>query len=129
MNSEIFNLFVQGVKAFNSRKYYSAHEYFEDIWTNHHLDDRLFVQALIQLSVAYFHITNFNKNGAIGLFNKSISKLDSYKNRTEIVTNINDVIELAHQSLAHIKSIESMDKFKWELAPNLDLNEKLIDRV
>ena len=74
----IKNIFKKGVKSFNHRNFYRAHEYFEEIWVEHKVDDRLFIQSLIQLSVAYFHISNVNKNGAVGLFKKSIQKLNSY---------------------------------------------------
>ena len=65
MNSCVENIFKRGVKHFNNHEYYAAHECFEEIWTDHKIKDRVFVQSLIQLSVAYFHITNLNKNGAI----------------------------------------------------------------
>ena len=80
MNQDALKFFYKGIDSFNRREFYDAHEYFEEIWTNYQLDDRIFIQGLIQLSVAYFHITNSNKNGAMGLFKKSLSKLDSYLN-------------------------------------------------
>ena len=119
-------LFINGVKQFNIKNYYDSHESFEDIWSNHHLDDRVFVQALIQLAVAYFHITNNNKNGAIGLFKKSLKKLDNYIDQTDLIININDVIESAHSSYVYLQGIDSMDKFNWELAPKLELRAEVI---
>ena len=86
--------------------YYDAHEYFEEIWTDHELEDRIFIQALIQLSVAYFHITNSNKNGAMGLFKKSIKKLDLYIDTIQIISNINDIIKAAHDSYEYIQQID-----------------------
>ena len=72
MEQQVLNLFENGVRKFNSRNFYEAHEYFEEIWVNYKVKDRLFIQSLIQLSVAYFHISNMNRNGAIGLFRKTI---------------------------------------------------------
>ena len=123
MEKNIIKIFIRGVNEFNMKNYYDAHEYFEDIWINQTLDDRLFVQALIQLSVAYFHISNDNRNGAIGLFKKSIKKLDNYMDSTELILNINDVIESAHRSYEYVQTIDDMSKFDWELAPKLGLND------
>ena len=67
-----------GILKFNNKEYYDSHEYFEDLWINYTLEDRFFIQALIQLAVAYFHISNQNKNGAIGLFKKCIKSDDLY---------------------------------------------------
>ena len=87
-------LFLMGVEKFNSKEFYDAHEYLEEIWQEHHVPDRLFIQSLIQLAVAYFHISNINKNGAKGLFNKSIKKLRLYRNDTSIIKNINEMIRI-----------------------------------
>ena len=124
MEEVALKLFIKGVDSFNRKKYYDSHEYFEDIWTNHTLDDRLFVQALIQLAVAYFHISNDNKNGALSLFNKTIKKIDNYTNRNELILNINDVIESTHKSYEYLQSIDDMNDFDWDLSPKLKINNK-----
>ena len=123
LKDELLKIFLKGIQEFNKRNYYDSHEYFEEIWTNHVLDDRLFVQGLIQLSVAYFHISNDNKNGAISLFKKSIKKLDNYIDCDMLILNINDVIKAAYDSHAHLCSINNMHKFNWELAPKLKFND------
>ena len=63
-------LFLNGIKAFNRKKYYEAHEHWEEIWTELNVDDSIFIQGLIQLSVGFFHITNSNIKGAKSLFRK-----------------------------------------------------------
>ena len=64
-----------------------------------------------------------NRNGAISLFKKSIKKLDNYINSIELILNINDVIESAYKSYKYIQTIDDMNKFDWELAPKLELND------
>ena len=124
MNDEVKQLFYKGVDYFNAKDYYDAHEYFEEMWTEHKLEDRLFIQALIQLSVAYFHISNFNKNGAIGLFNKALSKLNKYIDHDELILNINSVIESAKISYQIVIEINDISKFNWDLAPRLDVKDQ-----
>ena len=121
MNKSTLKIFYRGVDSFNNKDYYDAHEYFEEIWTEHKLEDRVFIQALIQLSVAYFHITNSNKNGAMGLFKKSIKKLDLYIDTIQIISNINDIIKAAHDSYEYIQQIDDTNLFNWNLAPSLEV--------
>jgi len=125
LNLELKRLFIRGVESFNQKKYYDAHEYFEEMWIGYKLDDRLFIQALLQLSVAYFHISNLNKNGALGLFKKSISKLDTYLDTYQDISNINSVIESAHESYQSLLENKDIHKFDWSLAPVLESRVKL----
>ena len=67
-------LFLKGIESFNNKKFYDAHELWEELWSEYALKDSLFIQGLIQLSVAFFHITNFNLIGSKNLFNKSLPK-------------------------------------------------------
>jgi len=121
MNKDALILFYNGIDSFNRKRFYDAHEYFEEIWIEYDLDDRVFIQGLIQLSVAFFHITNKNKNGAMGLFKKSISKLDKYLDTPQLVVNINDVIKSAHDCYKNIQEVDSTDEFNWSLAPILEV--------
>ena len=124
MNKEAKKLFYRGVHYFNIKDYYEAHEYFEEMWTDYKLEDRLFIQALIQLSVAYFHISNSNKNGALGLFKKSLNKLNKYYDTSQPVININDVIKSAEISYKNVMEINDISSFDWSLAPTLEIKDE-----
>ena len=41
----IKDIFKSGVKCFNKKDFYGAHEFFEDIWVNYKVDERLFIQS------------------------------------------------------------------------------------
>ena len=75
MNEEL-KLFQQGVAAFNERRFYDAHEYWEEIWLNHKLADAKCIQGLIQHSVSFFHYHNGNPKGAKSMAAKCIKKFD-----------------------------------------------------
>ena len=47
MDEEVKQLFYKGIDSFNTRDYYQTDEYFEEIWTEYKLEDKLFIQALI----------------------------------------------------------------------------------
>ena len=125
MNSCVENIFKRGVKNFNNHEYYAAHECFEEIWTDHKIKDRVFVQSLIHLSVAYFHITNLNKNGAISLFEKSVKKLEKYLNKKTEIDNIGNVVIAAKMSLDNVIKISDMNLFNWNLAPKLEIKKNI----
>ena len=109
-------LFEQGIKSFNENQYYDAHELWEELWADYYLPDANFVQGLIQLSVGYFHITNRNINGANGILNKSIKKLEPY---SPICRGIDIVylIEHASSSLQNLSDINNISDFNWEFSP------------
>ena len=71
-------LFQKGIQAFNKKKFYDAHEYWEELWLEYKLDDAKFIQGLIQLAVSYFHLFNQNLNGARSMIRKSLGKFESF---------------------------------------------------
>ena len=97
-------LFQKGIDAFNKRKFYDAHEYWEELWLDYKLDDARIIQGLIQLSVSYFHLFNQNLNGARSMMKKCLTKFDSFKNTRGI-----DLIELKLQICNVQKYFEKID--------------------
>ena len=82
-------LFNKGIEAFNNRKFYDAHEYWEELWLDCKLNDSDFIQGLIQLAVSYFHLFNQNLKGARSMIKKCMKKIDPFQTSRGI-----DVIEL-----------------------------------
>ena len=111
-------LFLNGVKAFNKKKYYDAHEYWEELWIDYQLDDAKFIQGLIQMSVGYFHITNLNIIGAKRLFEKCLPKLKYYEKGVKNI-NVQYLIESVDKSLNNLNSIRHTKDFDWRLAPKI----------
>ena len=111
-------LFLNGIKAFNRKKYYEAHEHWEEIWTELNVDDSIFIQGLIQLSVGFFHITNSNIKGAKSLFRKSMNKLIQYKPLHRNI-NVDELIECASKAINDLETSNSTRNFDWKLAPML----------
>jgi len=77
MNEEL-KIFQKGVIAFNEKRFYGAHEYWEDIWLNYKLTDAKCIQGLIQLAVSFFHYHNGNPKGAKSMVDKCLKKFDGY---------------------------------------------------
>ena len=111
-------IFLKGINSFNDKSFYDAHESWELLWTEYALQDALFVQGLIQLSVAFFHITNLNLIGSKNLFNKCLPKLKKFPSNHRGL-NLSDIIDGAEESLKMVSSIDKVSQFDWELAPRI----------
>ena len=109
-------LFRKGIQCFNNHSFYDAHEYLEELWSEYHMKDRLFVQGLIQLAVAYYHITNHNIKGARSLFNKCLSKLNQFPHNHRNL-NMGEVILSAENALNNLDSIVDCKDFDWGHVP------------
>ena len=72
------DLFIKGLVEYNNKNFYDAHEFWEELWSDYKLEEPNLIQGLIQVAVGYYHLTNLNKKGAIGLFTKSLKKLSPY---------------------------------------------------
>ena len=113
-------LFTKGLNAFNSSNYYDAHEHWEDLWSDYRLPDAKFIQALIQLSVGYFHITNNNKNGALGLLNKCKPKFELYKPSCRGI-NVDNILKFVDNSIEDLNKINEMKEFDWSLVKKIKI--------
>ena len=111
-------IFLKGIDSFNDKSFYDAHESWELLWAEYALQDALFVQGLIQLSVAFFHITNLNLIGSKNLFNKCLPKLKKFPSNHRDL-NLSDIIDNAEESLKMVSSIDKVSQFDWELAPKI----------
>tara|TARA_Y100001960_G_C14450799_1_gene717170 strand:- start:258 stop:641 length:384 start_codon:yes stop_codon:yes gene_type:complete len=111
-------LFLKGLNSFNQSEFYDAHEHWEDLWSDYRLSDAKFVQALIQLAVGYFHITNLNKNGAIGLLTKCKPKFEMYVPNCRGIDTEN-ILVAVDNSLDCLKNIDEIKEFDWSLVPKL----------
>ena len=119
-DNEINTLFQAGLKLFNEKNFYDAHEKWEDLWSDYYLKDRLFIQGLIQLSVSFVHLKNNNLNGAKSLLNKCKQKFEGLDIQRGIdVKKLLISIEKVQDNYDHIDSSED---FNWSLVPSLGEN-------
>ena len=117
------DLFEKGLEAYNNKKFYDAHEYWEDLWSDYVLNDAKFIQALIQLSVGYFHITNNNRNGACGLLKKCIPKFEIYLPKKRGI-DIGKILIQVNASLENLRLIECIQDFNWDLVRMITINNE-----
>lgn len=71
-------IFQQAIAAFNRADFFSAHELFEDLWRVAPEDERLFLQGLVQLAVAFHHESQGNRTGAESVMKRALRNLSGY---------------------------------------------------
>ena len=112
-------LFQEGLNHYRSNDYFEAHESWEDLWSDYYLEDRKFVQGLIQLAVSFVHLGNGNMNGAKSLLNKCTEKFKLFSgihrdiDVKQLLDQINNV-KNAYEDLGDTKD------FDWSFVPKLD---------
>ena len=110
-------LFMSGLKLFNDRKFYDAHEFWEELWLEYYLEDKKFIQGLIQLTVAYYHLSTGNLKGAKSLLNKSLDKMKMFSPVNRGI----DVNELIKSIRLSIEMIDDGVNFDWMIVPKLEV--------
>ena len=67
--------YLEGIEHFNARRYFDAHEVWEEIWLHASGETKLFYQMLIQAAVGLHHHERGNTRGASGMYQNVIDKL------------------------------------------------------
>jgi hypothetical protein len=68
--------FEKGLAEFRAGRFFQAHEEWERLWNDCSGDDRVFLQALIQLAAGCVHLTRRSRAPAERLFALALEKLD-----------------------------------------------------
>jgi len=63
--------YQRGIRHFNAREFYDAHEVWEDVWRESHGMEKRFLQGLIQAAVALHHHSTGNVVGACSLMERA----------------------------------------------------------
>ena len=112
-------LFQEGMKQYKAMDYFEAHEAWEDLWSDYYLEDKKFVQGLIQLAVSFVHIGNGNLNGAKSLLRKSKEKFQEFSGvhrgiNVSVLLNQIEMVRLTYDSL------NNPSEFDWDVVPTLE---------
>lgn len=71
------NLLLKGIVCFQNGDYFEAHDLIEEAWQELSGNPKIFWQAVIQLSVSFYHFSSGNRSGATGLARKAFLKINS----------------------------------------------------
>jgi predicted metal-dependent hydrolase len=73
--------FERGVAEFNAGYYFECHDTLEDMWVGIRGPSRDFFQGLIQVSVAFYHLTGGNLPGAESMLRRALKRFQRYPDR------------------------------------------------
>jgi len=67
---------AEGIRLFNSAKFFEAHEALEAVWLTAEGDEKVLLHGLIQIAAAFHHHTRRNPRGFHSLLEKGLNKLE-----------------------------------------------------
>jgi hypothetical protein len=75
-----FNLgaLADGLRCYRSQEFFLAHEYWESVWIQCRHQEKIFLQALIQLACAFHHFQRSNLRGATSQLTAALRKLQNF---------------------------------------------------
>lgn len=102
--------------------FFEFHEILEEVWMDWRGPERRFLQGLIQLGVAFYHIQRNNYRGAISMFRNGRAKVVPHVPRYRGVElkRFLEGIERCRKSLEHLGPAACHD-FDWSLLPKLQV--------
>jgi uncharacterized protein len=84
-STEVNQPLQHGIHLFNRCAFFECHEALEEIWMPERGPRRLFLQSLIQIAVAFYHVQRGNPVGAERQLRKGLKKLAGYLPEFEAV--------------------------------------------
>jgi predicted metal-dependent hydrolase len=69
---------AEGVRLFNSQKFFEAHEALEEVWLKTTGREKIFLHGLIQVAAAFHHHSRRNSAGFRSLLEKGLAKLEEF---------------------------------------------------
>ena len=69
---------LEGIRLFNQGEFFEAHEKLETAWRDEPGPIRSLYQGILQIAVAYFHLTRDNYVGAIKVYKRALKWLRAY---------------------------------------------------
>ena len=70
--------FARGMRQFNAREFWHAHESWEAIWLRASQQEKTFLQGLIQISAAFYHHRRGNRIGTRSLLRRGLEKVEKF---------------------------------------------------
>ena len=70
---------AEGIRLFNSQKFFEAHEALEEVWLKSKGREKVFLHGLIQVAAAFHHHARRNEKGFRSLLEKGLRKLEEFE--------------------------------------------------
>jgi len=115
--------FERGVAEFNAGYYFECHDTLDDMWMGIRGPSRDFFQGLIQVSVAFYHLTGDNLPGADSMIRRALKRLERYPDRYfgfDLAAHRDELHAwLDRIASARVEGLTVSDLPKWSFAPSV----------
>ncbi|MCM1985237.1 DUF309 domain-containing protein [Lyngbya confervoides] len=71
--------FQQGLREFRAGEFYPCHDSLEAVWMTAAEPDKTFIQGILQIAVACYHLGNGNRQGTLILLGEGLKRLRDYQ--------------------------------------------------
>ncbi len=109
-SAEVNHPLHHGIDLFNRCAFFECHEALEEIWTPERGPRRLFLQSIIHIAVAFYHVQRGNRMGAERQLRKGLRKLAGYLPEHEGVCT-EELYRGATEALEQIQRGEEIGEF------------------
>lgn len=99
-----------GIDLFNRGAFFECHEALEEIWTPERGPRRLFLQSIIHVAVAFYHVQRGNRVGAERQLRKGLKKMAGYLPEYEGVQT-EELYRAASEALEQIQRGQEVGEF------------------
>jgi len=72
---------ARGIREFNEGFFFECHDTLEEMWMGLRGPSRDFFQGLIQVAVAFYHLTGGNRAGAMSMLSRALKRFEKYPDR------------------------------------------------
>jgi predicted metal-dependent hydrolase len=69
---------AEGLRRYHAEEFFRAHEAWESVWLKSQEPDKMFLQALIQVTAAFHHLQRNNPRGTAQLLQAALGRLERY---------------------------------------------------
>jgi len=69
---------AEGLRCYRSEEFFLAHEHWELVWLQCEEPEKTFLQALIQIAAAFYHLQRHNLRGAASLLRRALHRLEEF---------------------------------------------------
>ena len=109
---------LEGIRLFNAREFYEAHETLEHEWHAERRQIRRLYQGILQIGVGFHHARGGNHKGAVLLLTDGIEKVSGFLPSCQGI----DTARLVRESQACLEEVVALgpnrlDRFDWGRVP------------
>ncbi|MGB7553297.1 MAG: DUF309 domain-containing protein [Candidatus Korobacteraceae bacterium] len=69
---------AEGLRCYHAEEFFAAHEHWELVWLKLPEPEKTFLQGLIQVAAAFYHLQRGNPEGTVSLLRGALGRLDPH---------------------------------------------------